>query len=221
MVWVAGVTNALNLMDNMDGACATVAAAAGVGIGTLAALRGDTGLAALSFGLSGACAGFLPWNLAGPAKVFLGDGGSMVLGFLVAALAMAVTRHAGAGGTGVLVGAMLVGLPILDVALVSVSRVRRGVSLVTGGRDHLTHRLVGGLGSPRRVALALALGEAVLGAAAVGGDELSPGAMALLAAVASLGGSAAVVWLDAPRRRPPGIAYGARRDTTPAHATPG
>ncbi len=126
IVWVVGVVNAFNLMDNLDGACSTVAATAAMGIGVLAAIKGEVSVAALAFALSGACAGFLPWNLARPARIFLGDGGSMPVGFLVAALAMAAARRAPAGNAGILVGALLVGLPILDAALVVFSRIRRG-----------------------------------------------------------------------------------------------
>ncbi len=94
----------------------------------------------LAFALAGACAGFLPWNLAGPAKIFLGDGGSMPIGFLRRrAVDGASARDLPRRRRGsILAGALLAGLPILDTALVSVSRLRRGVTLVTGGRDHLT-----------------------------------------------------------------------------------
>lgn len=121
IVWAVGVVNAFNLMDNLDGACSTVAGVAAAGIGVLALIEGHPMIAVLAFALSGACAGFLPWNLAGPAKIFLGDGGSMPVGFLVAALAMATARHAQAGNAGILVGALLAGLPILDATLVSFS----------------------------------------------------------------------------------------------------
>ena len=151
-LWIVGLVNAFNLMDNMDGACGTVASMAAAGIGVIAAIKGQDTITGLAFAMSGACIGFLPWNLTGPAKVFLGDGGSMPIGFLVAALAMATARHSTAGNAGVLLGALLVGLPILDVTLVSVSRTRRGVSLMTGGRDHLTHRMLLRLHSPRLVA---------------------------------------------------------------------
>src|SRR5436305_2375661 len=135
ILWIVGLVNAFNLMDNLDGACATVATVSAAGIGVVAAAKGQPLVAGLAFALSGACAGFLPWNLAGPARIFLGDGGSMPIGFLVAALAMLTARQSDTGRAGILLGALLVGLPILDVALVSLSRTRRGLSLLTGGRD--------------------------------------------------------------------------------------
>jgi hypothetical protein len=118
-----------------------------LGIGAFALVNDDAALAALSFGLVGACLGFLRSNLAQPARIFLGDGGSMSVGFVVAAMAIAAPRVADLGSEWVLIAALLTGLVILDTTLVVISRRRRGVQLLTGGRDHLTHRL---LGSPGR-----------------------------------------------------------------------
>jgi len=205
-LWIVGMVNAFNLMDNLDGACSTVAAVAAAGVGVLAAVRGQTAIAGLAFALCGACSGFLPWNLAGPARIFLGDGGSMPLGFLVAALAMAVSRHDSNGNAGILVAALLAGLPILDVALVSLSRTRRGVTLVTGGRDHLTHRILLALGSPWRVAGVLVAAQGTLCAAGILGYELGGGAVAWFALVAFLAGVGAIGVLDTERWRPAGIA---------------
>jgi len=143
-------------MDNLDGATGTVASAAAAGVGVLAAIQGDWALAALVFALAGACLGFLRYNLAAPARIFLGDGGSMPIGFVVAATVMAVPGQGAIGFPAVLVAIPLVGLPVLDTALVMVSRWRRRVSLVSGARDHLTHRLLQRVRSPREVAVALA-----------------------------------------------------------------
>ncbi|HEV2777073.1 MAG TPA: MraY family glycosyltransferase, partial [Solirubrobacteraceae bacterium] len=142
VVWVLGLVNAFNLMDNLDGATASVAGAACIGIGTFALVDQDVALAAAAFGLVGACLGFLRFNLARPARIFLGDGGSMSIGFSVAALAIAAPPVADLHASAVLAAALLVGLVILDTTLVVISRRRRGVSLMTGGRDHLTHRLL-------------------------------------------------------------------------------
>jgi len=167
VLWVVAVVNAFNLMDNMDGASATVGLVAAFGIGVAATVGGDYGLAVGAFSLGGACAGFLCFNLAGPARVFLGDGGSMPLGFLVAGMTMSVAWHGRVGWAAIVCGGLLVGLPALDTFLVIVSRRRRGVSFLEGGRDHLTHRLAARLGTPRRVALVLGAGQAVSTAAAV------------------------------------------------------
>jgi UDP-GlcNAc:undecaprenyl-phosphate/decaprenyl-phosphate GlcNAc-1-phosphate transferase len=208
MATVVIAVNAFNLMDNLDGACASVTAVAAAGVGILAAIKGDVALAGLGFGLSGACAGFLPWNLAGPAKIFLGDGGSMPIGFLVVALVMATAWHSGNGDPAVLTGALLAGLPIFDSTLVSYSRMRRGVTLVTGGRDHLTHRLLPVLGSPRAVAAVLALLQIGLCALAIAGWQLGSTAMAWIGLAVFVAGVAAIVMLDGPRWRLAGLAVG-------------
>lgn len=168
VVFVAGVVNAYNLMDNMDGASSTVALVSAAILGMLAAAHGDVALGAIALALAGACAGFLPFNLASPSRIFLGDGGSVPIGFVVAATIMALPGGRGLGWALIPLAVVLVGLPALDTALVIVSRKRRGVGICTGGRDHLTHRLRARLGSPRRVAMALATGQAFLcGAGAV------------------------------------------------------
>ena len=208
VVWIVGLVNAFNLMDNLDGACSTVAAASSAGIGALAILKGDAALAGVSFALCGSCLGFLPWNLSGPARIFLGDGGSMPIGFLVAALAMAGARHSANGHAGILLGALLVGLPILDVALVSFSRSRRGVSLLTGGRDHLTHRILLVAQSPTVVARVLAGLQLALCGVALIGYELGTAGLAALAFVTFVAGLSAVVALDRTRWRPAEIAVG-------------
>jgi UDP-GlcNAc:undecaprenyl-phosphate/decaprenyl-phosphate GlcNAc-1-phosphate transferase len=156
VLWVVGVMNAFNLMDNMDGAAATVACVSSLGAGTLALMAGRPGLAPLCFAVAGACAGFLPRNLANPSRIFMGDGGSLPLGLLVAAVAMSAVNRDYLGPNGVVIGALLVGMVILDTTLVTFSRSRAGRPVLSGGRDHLTHRLAKRVGSPRRVALTLA-----------------------------------------------------------------
>jgi UDP-GlcNAc:undecaprenyl-phosphate/decaprenyl-phosphate GlcNAc-1-phosphate transferase len=160
--WVVGVVNAFNLMDNLDGAAGTVGTVSAAGAGVLATVEGDPVLGALALSLAGACGGFLPFNLARPASIFLGDGGSMPLGFVVAAVVMGISEHAGLGQAAVVAAALFVGLPALDTALVVLSRRRRGTAVLSGARDHLTHRLLGSLRTPRAVALALGLTQATL-----------------------------------------------------------
>ena len=159
-VWVVGLVNAFNLMDNLDGAAGTVAAVSAAGIAALAASQGEIAIAAMSLALCGASLGFLRFNLSRPARIFLGDGGSMPVGFLLAAAAMAVPPTMGFGTAAVFAVIPLVGLPLLDTVLVIVSRMRRGVNVFSGGRDHLTHRLLNVFRSPRTVALALGVTQA-------------------------------------------------------------
>jgi UDP-GlcNAc:undecaprenyl-phosphate GlcNAc-1-phosphate transferase len=157
-----GIVNAFNLMDNLDGAAGTVGGVSATGVGVLAATQGEMAIAATAFAVAGACAGFLRFNLARPSRVFLGDGGSMPLGFLLAASVTAIPATEGFGTAAVFAVVPLVGLAVLDTTLVVVSRVRRGIGVLTGGRDHLTHRLLTLLGSPQMVALTLAAAQATL-----------------------------------------------------------
>jgi UDP-GlcNAc:undecaprenyl-phosphate GlcNAc-1-phosphate transferase len=161
-VWVVGLVNAFNLMDNLDGATGSVGGVSAAGVGVLAATQGEMAVAAMAFALAGACAGFLRFNLARPSRVFLGDGGSMPLGFLLAAGVTAIPAIEGFGTAAVFAVIPLVGLAVLDTTLVVVSRVRRGVGIFTGGRDHITHRLLRLVGTPQLVALTLAGTQAAL-----------------------------------------------------------
>jgi UDP-GlcNAc:undecaprenyl-phosphate GlcNAc-1-phosphate transferase len=171
IVWVVGIVNAFNLIDNIDGACATLAAVSAVGIGVIGLIHGQWDLAVTSMAAAGACAGFLRHNLARPARIFLGDGGSMPLGFLIACLAMAVVRGRSLGASELFACGLLAGVPVLDTTLVMLSRRRRGLSVLTAGCDHLTHRLLARLRTPRRVALLLAALQAMAAASAVLGDR--------------------------------------------------
>jgi UDP-GlcNAc:undecaprenyl-phosphate/decaprenyl-phosphate GlcNAc-1-phosphate transferase len=162
IVFVIGLVNAYNLMDNMDGASASVAAASGLVLGVLAATLGDVALGAIAWALAGACGGFLRFNLATPSRIFLGDGGSMPLGLVIAAVIMSLPDIGHLSWSVIPVAVVLVGLPALDTTLVVVSRTRRDVGVFTGGRDHLTHRLQPKVGGARHLALVLALTQAIL-----------------------------------------------------------
>lgn len=201
IVWVVGITNAFNLMDNLDGATSTVAGVCGAGAGVLAVVQGEPGLAVVAFAASGACAGFLPYNLAGPARIFLGDGGSMPLGVLIASVVMALP-HQGGDWTMLLATAPLVGLPILDTTLVVVSRWRRGAPIFSGDRTHLTHRLLGVLGSERKVALTLALAQAALCGLSIALAQLQPQAVVAATATYLAVGIGVIALLETPGLAP-------------------
>jgi UDP-GlcNAc:undecaprenyl-phosphate/decaprenyl-phosphate GlcNAc-1-phosphate transferase len=170
VLWIVGLVNAFNLMDNMDGAAATAAGVSAAGTGALALAFGNPDLAPVCFAVAGACAGFLPYNLARPARIFMGDGGSLPIGLLVAALTILTVRSSqnSLGATGVIVGGLIVGLVILDTSLVTFSRARGRRPLFSGGRDHLTHRVVGQVGSSRAVAAAIAFTQVVACGVAIG-----------------------------------------------------
>jgi UDP-GlcNAc:undecaprenyl-phosphate GlcNAc-1-phosphate transferase len=217
VVWVVGVVNAFNLMDNLNGACGSVACVSSLGIGALAAIHGQGTLAGLGFALAGASASFLKWNLSCPAKIFLGDGGSMAIGFVLAALGMAVSRHLGAGDANLLVVALMVGVVILDTMLVSISRLRRGVSLLTGGRDHLSHRLLPALGSAGAVAATLASVQAALCAVALVAVDSGAATVGVVAAVVLSLGLTLIAVLDQ-QTRASSVTDGLSGTLTPATA---
>jgi UDP-GlcNAc:undecaprenyl-phosphate GlcNAc-1-phosphate transferase len=217
---VVGVINAYNLMDNLDGAAGTVALVTGLGLGGYLAAEGSVALAVLGFAIAGACAGFLPYNLAPPAaRIFLGDGGSIPIGLGVAVLLANVPVGAGFDWELIPLTAVLAGLPALDTALVTISRRRRGVSVMSGGRDHLTHRLQAIVGSPRRVAAALALGQGACIALGIALLQLEPAAEVVGAVAVLLAGLGIIAALEyrpgapgrpeAPRRRPSPAGAGA------------
>ena len=165
LLWVVALTNAFNLVDNMDGLCAGTAALAALGAGGVALASGDVALAATALAICGACVGFLALNLR-PAAIFMGDAGSMFLGAAVAAITLAA-HPPGPAPLRAVVPLMIIGLPILDTLTVVFGRARRGLSVLQGGRDHLSHRLVA-LGMRRRgavrtllVAQAISVGAAL------------------------------------------------------------
>jgi UDP-N-acetylmuramyl pentapeptide phosphotransferase/UDP-N-acetylglucosamine-1-phosphate transferase len=190
--WVVAVVNAFNLFDNMDGASSTMACVVAAAVAVLGLVESDVWLVATGAALCGACLGFLPHNLSQPtARIFLGDGGSMPIGFAIAALVMIGASSAAAEWQALVMGLLLVGVPALDTCLVVVSRRRRGISVLTGGRDHLTHRTRSRLRTARASVAALGAGQALLAALALvavrgGPGLLVPVVLAYLVAMAVL-----------------------------------
>ena len=167
LVWLVGMTNAFNLLDNMDGLAATLAAIAAVffAIDALEVHKSHAVLA-LSLALALACAGFLPFNLryGKSAAVFMGDSGSQVLGFLLAALGLTASwKVAGTTVATLLLPILILAVPILDTTLVTVVRLLDGRPVYQGGRDHTSHRLVYHGLSEKRAVVLLAVISALLG----------------------------------------------------------
>jgi UDP-GlcNAc:undecaprenyl-phosphate GlcNAc-1-phosphate transferase len=195
-LWILAVVNAFNLFDNMDGAASTMALVVSGAIAALGALQGDAWLAATGAALAGACLGFLPHNLSSPARIFLGDGGSMPIGFAVAALVMMGVADAVREWQALVVGLLLVGLPALDTSLVVISRRRKGVSILTGGRDHLTHRTGRRLRDAKRVALVLGSVQALVAALALFAVEGGSGAVVGVVLLYLVAAGAAIALLE-------------------------
>ncbi len=143
LVWVVGLTNALNLLDNMDGLSSGVAAVCAAFFVVMAALSRQTYVGALAAALLGASLGFLFYNF-NPASIFMGDTGSMFLGFMLAAIGIKLRFPDNVPFVTWMVPIIVMGMPIFDTTLVFVSRLRRGQNpLTTPGKDHTSHRLVG------------------------------------------------------------------------------
>ena len=170
LVWIVGLTNAFNLLDNMDGLCGGIAVVAGAAF-LLAILPVTDGAAQFHqarylAALLGAIAGFLVYNIY-PASIFMGDSGALLIGMTLAGMTLTLGPEI-AGRENVLsviaVPALVLLIPIFDTALVTISRVMSGRSTSVGGRDHSSHRLVA-IGLSERMAVMLLWGLAAIGGA--------------------------------------------------------
>ncbi|MFL5946460.1 MAG: hypothetical protein ACJ74D_13335 [Gaiellaceae bacterium] len=168
LVWLVGMTNAFNLLDNMDGLAATLAGIAALFFAIDAVTVHDNdAVLALALALALACAGFLPFNLRRnrAAAVFMGDSGSQMLGFALAALGLTASwKVAGTTVATLLLPVLVLAVPILDTTLVTVVRLLDGRPVYQGGRDHTSHRLVYHGLSEKRAVVLLAVISAALGA---------------------------------------------------------
>ncbi len=164
-LWLAGQSNALNLLDNMDGMCPAVAGVSAIGIALVQAQNGATAPMLLAIVVAGACFGFLVWNRK-PARVFLGDTGSLALGLVLAFLAMQGSwRGAGASWGRLVLPPLLLGVPLLNTFFVMITRYDAGVPVSRGLADHVNYRLVAhGFGPNQAVMIlcAMAAGGAVM-----------------------------------------------------------
>lgn len=187
ILWVVGITNALNLLDNMDGLSGGIAAVAAGFFFLMAAMSGQYLVASLAIALLGACLGFLRYNF-NPARIFMGDTGSLFLGFVLAAVGIKL-RFDNTILVTWMIPVLVLGLPIFDTTLVTLSRLRRGLNpLTTSGRDHTSHRLVALGMSHRQAVLVLYAVSGLLGLSGLALMEASPVQAYMLAgAVAALG----------------------------------
>lgn len=153
LVWVVAITNAMNLLDNMDGLSGGIAAIAALFFLLFAAMSRQYLVGALAAALLGACIGFLFYNL-NPARIFMGDTGSLFLGFTLAAVGIKLRFPTNSAFVTWMVPVFVLAVPIFDTSLVIISRLRRGLNpLTTPGKDHMSHRLARLTGSPREAVL--------------------------------------------------------------------
>jgi UDP-GlcNAc:undecaprenyl-phosphate GlcNAc-1-phosphate transferase len=140
ILWVVGITNAFNLLDNVDGLSSGLAAIACVAFFALAVSNGQFLVAALAIGLAGCTVGFLRNNFY-PARIYMGDAGALFIGFLIAYLGIKL-RFEGSPRTTALVPVLVCLVAIFDTMLVVIARLGTGRSPFQGGRDHVSHRLI-------------------------------------------------------------------------------
>ena len=165
ILWIVGITNAVNFIDGLDGLACGVSAIATVTMFVIAVLYSEYQIALMMAALAGACLGFLPYNM-NPAKIFMGDTGSMFLGYILAVTSIqglfkfyAVISFA--------VPFILLGLPIFDTAFAIIRRLAHGQSPLQADRGHVHHRLIDlGFDQKQSVAILYAF-SAVLGLTAV------------------------------------------------------
>ena len=200
--WVTGVIASFSIFDYMDGLCAGVAAIASLFFAIFALLSGQVLVSTLAAAVMGAALGFLRWNF-NPAKIFMGDGGAMLLGFLMATLALKLRMNGASHGADWAVPILVIGVPLFDTVLVSISRSRRGLlPFATPGKDHTGHRLANWGFGTRRAVLALYALEIIFGLLALLASHLDSWHVAeLCLAMAFLGLIAVALLENAPYER--------------------
>ena len=153
LLWMVVITNSFNLLDNMDGLSGGVALIAAVFFLLFAAISKQYLVGALAAALVGACAGFIAYNF-NPASIFMGDTGSLFLGFTLAAVGIKLRFPDNSAFVTWMVPPLVLGLPLFDTSLVFISRLRRGLNpLTTPGKDHVSHRLARLTNSQREAVL--------------------------------------------------------------------
>ena len=180
VLWIVGVTNAVNLIDGLDGLAAGVATIAAMSICAISLINQDPATAAIALILAGSLVGFLRYNF-NPAKVFLGDSGSLFTGFALAVLSLRISRTS-TSPFGFAIPLLVLGLPIMDTLLAMVRRFLRsflpkqqGTDSLTGvvrsifspDRSHIHHRLIARGFSHMRSVLLLYFVSFVLGVSAI------------------------------------------------------
>jgi UDP-GlcNAc:undecaprenyl-phosphate GlcNAc-1-phosphate transferase len=193
--WVVGISNAINFLDNMDGLSAGISAVSSSFILLLAALNDQYLVGALAAAVLGATLGFLRYNFK-PAKIFMGDAGALFLGFLLAILALQLRFPENSNTVTWMVPIFALGMPIFDTTLVVFSRIRRGVSPNTAGKDHASHRLVRLDFTQKEAVLILYLIAGIFGMIAIFLTHADPLEAYLVGGLSALLGGYAIWQLD-------------------------
>jgi UDP-GlcNAc:undecaprenyl-phosphate GlcNAc-1-phosphate transferase len=211
LLWVLTITNATNFLDNMDGLTAGFTAIAGAFFTFIAVTQGLTLVSMLAAALTGSAVGFLIYNF-NPASTFMGDMGALVLGFILAALGIKLEFGAQPPGITWAVPVFVLALPVFDITLVVITRLREGRSPGEAGKDHTSHRLMSIGLSQRQTIAVLYTGCALFGVLGVlVGEAPQPVGFAL----AVFGGAvmaalfALMTWIRARFQRPAAPRIGA------------
>ena len=199
--WVVGITNAVNLIDGLDGLACGVSTISSMTLLVIALIVSEPETAVLTAALAGGCIGFLPYNL-NPAKIFMGDTGSTFLGYILAVVSIqglfkfyAIISFA--------VPFLMLGLPIFDTTFAIIRRLAKGQSPMTPDRGHIHHRLIDMGFSQKQAVATLYVISAILGLSAVVLTTIGVvKAMFFLAALFAAGGVAAMLFLN--HNRPEG-----------------
>jgi UDP-GlcNAc:undecaprenyl-phosphate GlcNAc-1-phosphate transferase len=141
IIWVVGICNSINFFDNLDGGASGTVAVISIFLFAIAFDHGQSLVSALAVVTAGATLGFLIWNKT-PAKIYMGDAGALFLGIIVAVLTIRLDPEVGPQSRALAIPLLLMAVPILDTTTVVISRLSRCISPFTGGRDHLSHRLM-------------------------------------------------------------------------------
>jgi UDP-GlcNAc:undecaprenyl-phosphate GlcNAc-1-phosphate transferase len=139
--WIVGICNSINFFDNLDGAASGAVAIAALGVFFIAFDRGQELVSALSIVTAGATIGFLMWNKS-PAKIYMGDAGALFLGIIISVATIRLNPGIAPTWKSLAIPVVLLAVPLLDTCVAVFSRLARGLSPLTGGKDHLSHRLV-------------------------------------------------------------------------------
>ena len=165
IIWIVGIINAVNFIDGLDGLAVGISTIASFTMFTIAILVSDASIAVITAALAGACLGFLPYN-ANPAKIFMGDTGSMFLGYILATLSIEGLFKLYAV-VSFMVPFIILGLPIFDTGFAIIRRLLKGQSPLQADRGHVHHRLIDmGFDQKQSVSILYAL-SVVLGLSAV------------------------------------------------------
>ncbi len=165
VLWIAGIINAVNIIDIMDGLAAGVAFCASLILFMVSVLNHDTMIAVLTLALAGSLLGILKYNFQ-PAQIYLGDTGSMFIGLMLGSLAM-IGSYSHQNDFGFVAPVLILGVPIFDMLFVMALRCRKGISMFLGSKDHFALRCLKVGFSVRHIALMSYMATLILGGIAL------------------------------------------------------